>query len=329
MSTTAEVGRGVVYSPLSHYDATSCFHFILSSLSQPLHPALPLFDPRMGHSHWREHSSRAAYVRLVRCQVGRVHERIRNAIDCGGTKFVSLEDESLHNLARLIRIARQSMARLLFHRSLSQKRHVIILIEVFILLYLNARASESGRVRSVGRGMAVSCVGGMLVQQAHGKARRSRRRWEKGLAASLSSRDAGVSLHVSEHRKSRRGSAPTWTYLAHTPFPGPLSSSPPTTSSGRGTLSWPPPGLDHPAKSRGSQESSQKNARMSATNTYCSNAWPMLYLRNPSQALRRDFSLVFFFVALDFLFGEKVLEKTVKLGLGSVAPLFLGDLLEV
>ena len=32
--------------------------------------------------------------------------------------------------------------------------------------------------------------------------------------------DAGVVLRVSEHRWSRRGSAPAWQNLAHTPFPG-------------------------------------------------------------------------------------------------------------
>ena len=46
----------------------------------------------------------------------------------------------------------------------------------------------------------------------------------------------------------------------------------------------------------------------------------MLYLRNPSRALLWDFTPEIFSVALDFLFGEKVLGKTVKVGLGSVAP---------
>ena len=50
------------------------------------------------------------------------------------------------------------------------------------------------------------------------------------------------------------------------------------------------------------------------------NAWQMLYLRNPSRALLRDFTPEIFSVALDFLFGEKVLGKTVKVGFGSVAP---------
>ena len=49
------------------------------------------------------------------------------------------------------------------------------------------------------------------------------------------------------------------------------------------------------------------------------NAWQMLYLRNPTRTLLRVFTLEFFSVALDFLFGEKVLRKTVKVGLGSVA----------
>ena len=131
MPTPAEGGRSVVYRPLSHYDATSCSHFVLSSLTQPLHPTLPLLDPRLARSYWREHSGRAfipsaaaclgyegqeldllggwrphggaAYVRLVRCRVGRVHEQIRNAIDCGKSKFVLEEDESLQDLAGLFR----------------------------------------------------------------------------------------------------------------------------------------------------------------------------------------------------------------------------------
>ena len=52
------------------------------------------------------------------------------------------------------------------------------------------------------------------------------------------------------------------------------------------------------------------------------NVWQMLYLRNPSRSLLRDSTPEIFSVALDFLFGEKVLGKTVKVGLGSVAPLW-------
>ena len=49
------------------------------------------------------------------------------------------------------------------------------------------------------------------------------------------------------------------------------------------------------------------------------NAWQMLYSQNPSRAMLRDFTPEIFSVAFDFLFGEKVLGKTVKVSLGSVA----------
>ena len=49
------------------------------------------------------------------------------------------------------------------------------------------------------------------------------------------------------------------------------------------------------------------------------NAWQMLYLWNPLRSMLRDFTLVIFSVALDFLFGEKVVGKTVKKSLGWVA----------
>ena len=42
------------------------------------------------------------------------------------------------------------------------------------------------------------------------------------------------------------------------------------------------------------------------------NSWQMLYLQCPPRIMLRDFTPEFFSVALDFLFGEKVLGITMK-----------------